>query len=119
MLPYILARQTTSRDASFARGIPKLQRNPTDFRCGSSVEAVPISGRGASPCRRQSIECSDFERLKGAQSMSIFTILFVILLVAWIFGWGVFHIAGGMIHLLLIIALISLVLHFIRGPRAV
>jgi Family of unknown function (DUF5670) len=56
---------------------------------------------------------------KGAQIMSIFTILFVILLVAWILGFGVFHVAGGLIHILLIVALISLVLHFVRGPRAV
>src|SRR5437764_242524 len=27
--------------------------------------------------------------------MSIFTILFVILLIGWILGWGVFHVAGG------------------------
>lgn len=51
--------------------------------------------------------------------MSIFTIFFIILLIAWILGWGVFHVAGAMIHILLVIALISLVLHFIRGPRAV
>jgi hypothetical protein len=51
--------------------------------------------------------------------MSIFSILFVILLVAWLMGWGVFHVAGGLIHLLLIVALISLVLHFVRGPRSV
>lgn len=51
--------------------------------------------------------------------MSIFTILFVILLLAWILGWGVFHVTGALIHILLIVALISLVLHFIRGPRAV
>ncbi len=50
--------------------------------------------------------------------MSIFTILFVILLIAWILGWTVFHVASGMIHILLVVALISLVLHFIRGPRA-
>jgi hypothetical protein len=51
--------------------------------------------------------------------VSIFTILFVILLIAWILGWGVFHIASALIHILLVVALISLVLHFIRGPRAV
>lgn len=49
--------------------------------------------------------------------MSIFTVLFVILLIAWILGWGVFHVAGAMIHILLIVALISLILHFIRGTR--
>jgi hypothetical protein len=51
--------------------------------------------------------------------MSIFTILFVILLIAWALGWGVFHVASAMIHILLVVALISLVLHFLRGPRAV
>ena len=51
--------------------------------------------------------------------MSIFTILFVILLIAWDSGLGVFHVASAMIHILLLVALIALVLHFVRGPRAV
>jgi Family of unknown function (DUF5670) len=50
--------------------------------------------------------------------MSLWTILFAILLIAWIFGFSVFHIAGGLIHLLLVFAVISLVLHFIMGRRA-
>ena len=49
--------------------------------------------------------------------VSIFTILFVILLVAWLLGLGVFHVAGGMIHFLLVLAVISLILHFVRGTR--
>jgi Family of unknown function (DUF5670) len=47
--------------------------------------------------------------------MSIFTILFVVLLIAWILGMSVFHVAGGLIHILLIFAVISLILHFVRG----
>ncbi len=47
--------------------------------------------------------------------MSIYTILFVVLLIAWILGWGVFHVAGFFIHLLLIAAIVSLVLHFVGG----
>jgi hypothetical protein len=62
--------------------------------------------------QRQNVE-------RGGHFMSIFTILFVILLIAWILGWGVFHVASAMIHILLIVALISLLLHFVRGPRAV
>ena len=50
--------------------------------------------------------------------MSIFTIMFVVLLVAWILGFSVFHVAGGLIHLLLIFAVIALILHFVRGTRA-
>ncbi len=49
----------------------------------------------------------------------MFLILFLVLLVAWILGFTAFHVAGGLIHLLLIVALISLVLHFVRGRTAV
>ena len=51
--------------------------------------------------------------------MSIWTILFVILLVAWVSGVTVFHVAGGLIHLLLVFAVISLVVHFVAGTRTV
>jgi hypothetical protein len=50
--------------------------------------------------------------------MSIWTILFVILLIAWLGGFTVFHVAGGLIHLLLVLAIISLVMHFVLGTRA-
>jgi hypothetical protein len=41
--------------------------------------------------------------------------LFAILLIMWMLGFFAFHVAGGLIHILLIIAVISLVFHFIRG----
>lgn len=47
--------------------------------------------------------------------MSIFMILFLVLLVAWLLGIGVFHVAGVFIHILLILAVISLIMHFVRG----
>jgi Family of unknown function (DUF5670) len=50
--------------------------------------------------------------------MSIWTVLFVILLIAWLGGFAVFHVAGGLIHLLLIFAVISLILHFVLGKRS-
>jgi hypothetical protein len=49
----------------------------------------------------------------------LFLVLFFILLVAWLISFVVFHVAGGLIHLLLIFAVISVILHFLRGPRAV
>jgi Family of unknown function (DUF5670) len=45
--------------------------------------------------------------------------LAVILVVAWILGWGVFHVAGGLIHLLLVIAVVVFLFNFISGRRAV
>jgi len=49
----------------------------------------------------------------------VFLILFIVLLVMWLLGFVAFHVAGGLIHLLLIVALISLVLHLFQGRRAV
>jgi hypothetical protein len=45
----------------------------------------------------------------------MFLILAVVVAVLWALGWFAFHAAGGFIHLLLIVALISVVVHFVRG----
>jgi hypothetical protein len=47
----------------------------------------------------------------------MFLTLFIILLVAWLLGWVAFHVASFAIHVLLILAVISLILHFVRGGR--
>jgi hypothetical protein len=49
----------------------------------------------------------------------MFGVLAVILVVAWFLGFSVFHVAGGMLHILLIVAVASLVWHFISGRRTV
>jgi hypothetical protein len=43
--------------------------------------------------------------------------IFVILLVLWLLGFS-FHIAGSLIHLLLVIAVIVLVFNLISGRRS-
>ena len=45
--------------------------------------------------------------------------LAVILVVAWLLGWGVFHVAGGLIHLLLVVALVVFLINFFSGRRTV
>jgi uncharacterized membrane protein (DUF485 family) len=47
--------------------------------------------------------------------MSIYIVAFMVLMVAWISAWIGFHVTGGLIHILLVFAVVSLVLHFIRG----
>jgi hypothetical protein len=42
----------------------------------------------------------------------------VVLLVLWLLGFFAFHIAGGLIHLLLVLAVVAIVVHFLRGRRA-
>jgi hypothetical protein len=48
----------------------------------------------------------------------LFLILFFVLLGVWATSWLAFHIAGGMVHLLLVLAVIFLLVHLFRGPRA-
>lgn len=48
----------------------------------------------------------------------MFLVLAIVLLLAWVGGFAMFHVAGWMIHLLIIFAVISLVLHLITGRRA-
>jgi hypothetical protein len=43
--------------------------------------------------------------------------LAIVLFVVWALGFLVFHVAAGIIHLLIILAVISLVMHFVRGGR--
>ena len=47
----------------------------------------------------------------------IFLVLFVVLLVGWLLAWAAFHVAGGLVHILLIVAVISLIIHFLRARR--
>lgn len=46
-------------------------------------------------------------------------IIAVVLVVLWLLGFLAFHVAGGLIHLLLIVAVVMFVLHFVTGRRAV
>ncbi len=48
-----------------------------------------------------------------------FLIIFIVLLIVWLLAFLAFHVAGGFIHLLIIIAVISLIIHFVRGRRRV
>ena len=45
--------------------------------------------------------------------------LAVVLLCAWILGWAVFHIAGALIHLLLVVAVAVFLYRLITGRRTV
>lgn len=42
----------------------------------------------------------------------------IVLFVLWLLGFTAFHVAGGLIHLLLVFAVISIIWHLITGSRA-
>jgi hypothetical protein len=58
------------------------------------------------------------EGLNGTKERLMFLTLFVILLVMWLLGLFAFHVAGGLIHILLIVAVISLLVHLFRRRSA-
>jgi hypothetical protein len=41
--------------------------------------------------------------------------LAALLIILWLLGFLVVHVGGGLIHILLVIGVIVLVLHFVRG----
>jgi len=45
----------------------------------------------------------------------MFGLIAAVLVVLWLLGFLAFHVAGGLIHILLVLAVIMIVLHFIRG----
>jgi hypothetical protein len=45
--------------------------------------------------------------------------LAILLVVAWVLGFAVFKIAGGLIHLLLILAVVVLIYRLVTGRKVV
>ena len=41
----------------------------------------------------------------------------IVLLVLWALGLFAFHVSSGLIHILIVVAVIMLILHLLRGSR--
>ena len=50
--------------------------------------------------------------------MKMLLLIGIVLLVLWALGFVAFHVTTGLIHLLLVLALISIVWHLVAGRRA-
>ena len=46
-----------------------------------------------------------------------FMVIALLLLLLWAGGFLMFHVAGGLIHLLLLFAVVSFVVHLVTGSR--
>jgi len=49
----------------------------------------------------------------------MFLAIAIVLVLAWLAGFLVFHVTAFLIHILLILAVVSIVFHFLRGRPAV
>lgn len=59
----------------------------------------------------RAVNCS-FQREKEIPMLATIAIILIVL---WLLGAFAFHVGGALIHILLVIGVIVLVLHFIRG----
>lgn len=64
-------------------------------------------------CTRENVISRVLMMRRGAQMLWT---IFVILLVLWLLGFSL-HIAGGLIHLLLVVALVVLIFNLVTGRR--
>jgi hypothetical protein len=48
----------------------------------------------------------------------MFGILAAVLIVLWLLGFFAFHVTTGFIHIVLVVGIVLLVLHFMRGGTA-
>jgi hypothetical protein len=49
---------------------------------------------------------------------TMFAIIAAVLIILWLAGFLAFHVTSAIIHLLLVIAVVMIVLHFMRGRAA-
>ena len=57
-------------------------------------------------------------RALGSKDGIMFGILAAVLIVLWLLGFFAFHVTTGFIHIVLVVGIILLVLHFMRGGTA-
>jgi hypothetical protein len=80
-----------------------------EFCCGSNEYQTSWL---LSPVDVRSVYCIE------KAGFGMFLILAIVLVVLWLGGFLVFKGAGLLIHLLLLFAIISLIMHFVSGKRA-
>ena len=75
-----------------------------------SAAAEPTPWRGIRPTARQRLAAL-------AKGRDMLGIIAVVLVVLWLLGFFAFHVTSSFIHIVLLIALVLVVLHFVQGRR--
>jgi hypothetical protein len=67
-----------------------------------------VVGRDSTPAAR---------RQERVEEKTMLWTIFIVLLILWLLGFSL-HVAGGLIHLILVVALVVLVINLVSGRRA-
>lgn len=51
--------------------------------------------------------------------MNLLWLIAIILIIAWLLGFSVFHVTSGLLHILLVIAIIIIIIRLVTGRRVV
>ena len=99
-----------------ARASSSDQRVATVYSRWLAVYALTVAGTHRALVWEHSARARD-ALLPRRLVMNLLWALAVILLVMWALGFGVYHVTGGLIHLLLVLAVIAVVVRLISGRR--
>jgi hypothetical protein len=84
-------------------------------RAAASISTVFQVLQVNSPVKRWHLIYS--ARMSCAGRLCMLWTVFAIVLLLWFLGWG-FHVAGSLIHLLLVVALVIFLIEIITGRKA-
>ncbi len=54
----------------------------------------------------------------AAEDTDMLLTIAAIIAIAWLLGFTVFHVASGAIHILIVVAIVVAIVHFVQGRRA-
>jgi energy-converting hydrogenase Eha subunit G len=63
--------------------------------------------------------CGHGPHVKEDEKMNLLWGLAVLFFVMWLFGFAAFHVAGGFIHILLVLAVAVVLIRVVSGRRAI
>jgi uncharacterized protein DUF5670 len=93
----------------------------SDLLAQDALAGDALAGTAAEHARcRASAAAGRFAPARAAatRGKAMLAVVAAILVVLWLCGLLIFKAAGGLIHILLVIAVIAVVLHFVRGRAA-
>ena len=81
--------------------------------------AAPVAPRGTFTAAAHLMVRTAARSLAVSKGRHMLATLAVVLVVLWLLGFFAFHITSAAIHVALVIAVVLVVLHFVRGRRSI
>jgi Family of unknown function (DUF5670) len=118
--------QVSAAPSSLSDALPRQRDRKYGPGTVRGVAAPLTARRGAIGSARDALRRLDVGRHALALAMhdvsleahTMLLALAAIIAIAWVLGFTVFHVASGAIHILIVVAIIVAIVHFVQGRRA-